>query len=471
MTGMPAELLADLDDEQASAVSQVRGPLCVLATAGAGKTRVVTRRVAHAVSVGAVAPAHILAVTFSVRAAEEMSRRLDRLGVHGVSTRTFHSAALRQLHYAWPRVVGGPRPRVVDDKERAVAAACAQAGVRVERTVLPDLTDEIEWAKVSLVAPEDYPAAAAASARRPGVAPDKVAAAYQAYERAKRKDNRVDFEDLLLLTVAVLEGHPELADAVRMRYRWFVVDEYQDVNPLQQRLLDAWLGDRDDVCVVGDPDQTIYTFTGATSAYLARFAERHVDTSVVRLTTDYRSSPAVVDVASAVLTPAVGRLRAAGPDGPPAQLAEFGNDREEADAVAAACARLRADEPDIAIAVLLRIRAQSPLYERALLSAGVPVRRLAAGTDGRSRAVTVTTLHAAKGLEWDAVFLPALVDGVLPSARAVTTEQREEERRLLYVGVTRARRHLWLSWHQADDRRARGMSPLLAPVVAQAVGA
>jgi DNA helicase-2/ATP-dependent DNA helicase PcrA len=578
-----------LDEEQRAAVHAPRGPVCVLAGAGTGKTRTITHRIAHLVGAGHVAAGQVLAVTFTTRAAGEMRTRLRALGVSGVQARTFHSAALRQLRYFWPRVVGGDQWQVLDGKLRLVGPAAARANAGTDAASLRDLAGEIEWAKASLVAPADY---AAETARRhrstPGPA-EQVAQVYAGYEELKRRAELLDFDDILLHTAAALEEHGDVAQEFRERYRCFVVDEYQDVTALQQRVLDAWLGQRDDLTVVGDANQTIYTFAGATPRHLLDFPRRFPEAVVVRLTRDYRSTPQVVSCANTVIEAARGRvagsrLRLVGqlPPGPEPDFAEYDDEPAEAAAVAATIKRL-IDEgaPASEIAVLFRINAQSEVYEQALTDVGVPyqvrggarffarpevrramsairmaaardgggesggtarsagearvdtarsagealadtvravlepvgltpeppggaaqraqwesllalvevaeelvaaepeadLRRLAGELETRAEAahpptvagVTLATLHAAKGLEWEVVFLVGLVDGTLPIQHADGDDAAvEEERRLLYVGITRARRRLTLTWalsRQPGGRRHRRRSRFLYGLV------
>jgi DNA helicase-2/ATP-dependent DNA helicase PcrA len=539
------EPTSDLDDEQRTAVTAPRGPVCVLAGAGTGKTRTITRRIGHLVRAGHVAPGQVLAVTFTARAAGELRTRLRVLGVGGVQARTFHAAALRQLRYFWPRVVGDVEWQLMESKLRAVGQAAHKAGADTDSEALRDLAGEIEWAKASLIAPSDYPAEVARVRREtPGDAA-QVAAVYAAYEKLKTAARLLDFDDLLLHTAAALETHRAVAEEFHERYRCFVVDEYQDVTPLQQRLLNAWLGERDDLTVVGDANQTIYTFAGASPRYLLDFSRRFPEATVVRLQRDYRSTPQVVSCANKVISAARGqtagtRLRLVGQlsGGPEPSYTEYDDEVTESNAVAAAIKRMISDGvPASEIAVLFRVNAQSEVYERALDAAGVAfqvrggerffarpevrqamsalrsaqgasyqsalpdvVRAVlaplgltaepAAGTAGRQRweslralvglaeelaehepdtdlagfsaelgtradashpptvqGVTLASLHAAKGLEWDAVFLVGLVDGTLPIQHADGDDAKiEEERRLLYVGVTRARRRLELSW-------------------------
>jgi DNA helicase-2/ATP-dependent DNA helicase PcrA len=562
-------VLAGLDDEQRTAAQAVSGPVCILAGAGTGKTRTITHRIAYGVHTGAFVPEQVLAVTFTARAAGELRSRLAGLGVGGVQARTFHAAAMRQLRYFAPRVLGGPMPGLVDNKLRLVAAAASRNRLSTDRTSLRDLASEIEWAKTTLATAEEYPARAQAAGREPPFEAAAVAAVYASYESAKQRDGVLDFEDLLLVTAYAIEGNQDVARQVRAQYRHFVVDEYQDVNPLQQRLLDAWLGGRAEVCVVGDPNQTIYSFTGADPDYLLGFADRYSDAEVVKLERDYRSTPQVVGLANKLIGQAPRRrglpgLRLLGQrtEGPEPRFAEHPDEPAEAAAVAARCrALIDAGMPASEIAVLFRINAQSEVYENALTDVGVPyvlrggerfferpevreaillLRGAAAGGNdpgmlvpavrdvlastgwvehrpppgGAARdrwqslaalvdlavdlvsdnpsidlagfvahlaeradaqhaptvqGVTLASMHAAKGLEWDVVFVVGLVDGVLPIAQSLSRpEAVEEERRLLYVAVTRAREQLSLSWSLARNpggRRSRPRSRFLTGLV------
>jgi DNA helicase-2/ATP-dependent DNA helicase PcrA len=558
----PDDVLASLDDEQRAAVLAVSGPVCILAGAGTGKTRTITHRIAYATLTGTVQPEHVLAVTFTARAAGELRGRLRALGVERVQARTFHAAALRQLSYFWPRVVGGEVPTLVQSKFALVGNAAGRARLSARGPELRDLVAEIEWAKARLVSPAAYEAAATALHREPPFELASVAEAYKTYEDLKQRSGQVDFDDLLMLTAAAIEDHEDVAEEVRRRYRHFVVDEYQDVSPLQQRLLDAWVGERSEVCVVGDDDQTIYSFTGASRDYLLGFPSRYPAATVVRLVRDYRSTPQVVGLANRVLAGGK-RLVAQLPDGPAPVYSQFDDEPAEGAWVArSAAALIAAGTPAHEIAVLYRVNAQSEVYEAALAAAGVPylvrggeryfdrpeVReamlalrvasrdpvpedvslaeavRGALGTVGwtpsepaaragavRDRwealtalagladeaalrevpagladfvaeleqraadqhvpnvaGVTLASLHAAKGLEWDAVFVVGLTDGTVPITHAVTPDEVDEERRLLYVGVTRARRHVHLSWALAratGGRRTRRVSRFLDGVV------
>ena len=313
MDAMPpiADHLAGLDDEQREAVLAPRGPLCVLAGAGTGKTRTITHRIAHLIADGHVAAGQVLAVTFTSRAAGEMRTRLRTMDVAGVQALTFHAAARRQLSYFWPRVVGDTGWQLLDSKFAVVAQAANRSRLQVSTEDVRDLAGEIEWAKASLISPEDYPNAVAESSRDIPLDAQKVSAVYSAYEKLKADRDGVtllDFDDLLLHTAAAIENDPVVAAEFRDRYRCFVVDEYQDVTPLQQRVLDAWLGERDDLTVVGDANQTIYSFTGASPRYLLDFSRRFPDATVVRLERDYRSTPQVVSLANRVIAAARGRM-------------------------------------------------------------------------------------------------------------------------------------------------------------------
>ncbi|HEU5157751.1 MAG TPA: ATP-dependent DNA helicase UvrD2 [Streptosporangiaceae bacterium] len=593
---MASEAVLDaLDPEQRAVAEAVRGPVCVLAGAGTGKTRAITHRIAHAVLTGIVSPQRVLAVTFTTRAAGELRSRLRALGAPGVQARTFHAAALRQLTYFWPRVIGGEPPKIIESKIGLIADAARACRLSYGRTELRDIAGEVEWAKVTQTRPEDYAAAVARAARKAPVDAVDVARIYTMYETLRRERNLLDFEGMLELTAAVLADHPEVASQVREQYRYFVVDEYQDVNPLQKLLLDTWVGDRDDLCVVGDPNQTIYSFTGATPSYLLGFPDEHSGATVVRLVRDYRSTPQVVSLANAVLARAGAAARghalqlvAQRADGPAPVFNEYDDEVAEADDVARQARKLiESGVPAREIAVLFRTNAQSENFEQAFAEAGIPyvlrgaerffdrpaVREAMVRLRGAARAgadaetdgmglvatvrhvlsgvgftdrppegtgaarekweslaalaqlaeafsqenaarpqqdaaispdaatspapatspdaagaaglaefvaeleeraaaqhapplegVTLASLHAAKGLEWDAVFLAGLVDGTVPIVHAETPAQIEEERRLLYVGVTRAREHVALSWALARSpggRRARRPSRFL----------
>jgi DNA helicase-2/ATP-dependent DNA helicase PcrA len=536
-------VLDGLDPEQREVATALHGPVCVLAGAGTGKTRAITHRIAYGVRAGILQPSSVLAVTFTNRAAGEMRGRLRQLGAGGVQARTFHSAALRQLQYFWPKAVGGGLPRLIDRKIQLVADAAAACRIRLDRGELRDVTAEIEWSKVTQTIPAEYAAAAAKTGRLSPRDPAEIAQLYATYEDLKRDRAVIDFEDVLLLTVAILQDRHDIAEQVRSQYQHFVVDEYQDVSPLQQRLLELWLGERDSLCVVGDASQTIYSFTGATPDHLLDFRTRHPGATVVKLVRDYRSSPQVVHLANGLLSQARGRaadhrleLISQRAPGPEPVYAEYTDEPAEAEGAARRIRDLIASGiPAGEIAILFRTNSQSEIYEQALADAerffdrpevrkagaalraaarfgandsllddavdlpsqvravlsgegwtsqppagsgavrerweslaalvhlaqdfaaakqGATLGDLVAELDERASAqhaptvqgVTLASLHSAKGLEWDVVFLVGVAEGMMPITYAKTDEQIEEERRLLYVGVTRAREHLLVSW-------------------------
>lgn len=544
-------LLSALDPEQRQVAETLRGPVRVLAGAGTGKTRAITHRIAHGVLTGQYAPTEVLAVTFTTRAAGELRQRLRQLGAPGVQARTFHSAALRQLRYFWPKAHNGAElPTLTESKLGLLARATQQLGLRVDQPTLRDLASEIEWAKVSNVQPDRYPTLAERADRSVAdQTPDTVAKVMAAYEDVKRGQGRMDMEDVLLYTAGVLAGDERIAAMVRQQYKYFVVDEFQDVSPLQSALLDLWLGGRDEICVVGDPAQTIYSFAGADASYLLDFGKKYDRTTSISLVRNYRSTPEVVAAANTLLqgTPSAGvELRSQQPTGVKVRYSGEPDEIAEADQVARRIAELhRAGTPYAEIAVLFRINAQSENFEEALADRGIPylirgaarfferpeVREAVTRLRGAARSgehdgqewpqvvravlggmgwsaeppsargqvrdrweswqalisqaddfdaehadadlaefvaelerraadqhapaadgVTLATFHAAKGLEWDAVFCCGVQDGTVPITHAKDDPQGiEEERRLLYVGMTRARRHLHVSWSAARN--------------------
>jgi DNA helicase-2/ATP-dependent DNA helicase PcrA len=567
----PERLLEDLTPDQRRAVTTVSGPLAIVAGAGSGKTRVVSRRVAYAVATGHVDPRRVLVLTFTDRAAGEMVERIRVLRLPEVTARTFHSAALLQLRHFWPRldasragvlgaadpgaaVLGAagpgaagsatPFPEILRSKIGLIARVQARQPGAAGRMLAKDVADVIEWAKVRRIDPEHLAEEAARTERDLPGDPADLGRTWTAYEAAKRREGAIDFEDMLELTLRVLETDPDAAAQVRGRYAWFSVDEYQDTNPLQEALLRAWLGDRDDLCVVGDPDQAIYSFTGATADFLLSFGRRHRGTRVVDLRENFRSTPAVIELANRLLA-AVGRPRRLVAVREPAGAAtvrRFDEAGDETAAVVASIGALHAGGlPFAKMAILVRLNAQVADWEEALHAAGVPfmvrgerffhradVRRAlailhdvpdddraAASADladrlaglwaepfgfergaapstaaarerqaalealvaigeqlvaarpdeasidallaevARRRAdedvpvgsgVTLSTIHRAKGIEWEAAFLPGWEEGLLPYRSALGKPgEIAEERRLAYVGVTRARTHLWVS--------------------------
>jgi DNA helicase-2/ATP-dependent DNA helicase PcrA len=534
------EILAALDDEQRAVALATRGPVCVIAGAGTGKTRAITHRIAYASAIGAMDPTKILAITFTARAAGEMRTRLRGLGVPTVAARTIHAAALKQLLFFWPSVFGGRTPDLLTSKTGFLGEAINRAGLQGtininSRDTLRDIANEIEWAKVSQIGPTDYLTELDNRAAKPRVNAEQVAQVYTAYESIKRQELAMDFEDVLLLTTAMLEEEREVRERVQDQYRYLTVDEYQDISPLQQRLINAWLGNRQEICVVGDPAQTIYSFAGATSSFLTTFTSRFPDAEVIRLTSGYRSTPEITFAANSLLRSATmgQELNAQNDHGDkPAVLAYSDESSEIAGIVSDMTSLLKAGVPPQEIAVLARTNAQLNSLERAMNSAKLPyqvrsterffdrpdVKEFVKGvrtasvipTEGinwldelRTLAqpfltgqsidgiagllhlareldedtnftpktlrsylrevedrvqqnnpptmpvITLATLHAAKGLEWERVFLMGVNVGLLPlETNGFTLDARmiEEERRLFYVGMTRAKRELRVSY-------------------------
>ncbi|MFN8621574.1 MAG: ATP-dependent DNA helicase UvrD2 [Chloroflexota bacterium] len=552
MAADPDAILAHLNPAQREAARAVLGPVAIHAGAGTGKTTVLTRRAAYAIATGAVRPERMLLVTFTEKAAAELVARIAALGLPRVTARTFHSAALRQLRYFLGQA-GTPMPEVLDNPyqllgplhRRMLRTQIPRRNEWYRYTFVPlkDIVTEIGWARSRGIGPDDYETRAAG--RTPPLPPELFVALMRDYAEAKRSAGVIDFDDMLWMTVDLLETDPAALAAIQGQFTWFCVDEYQDTSPVQQRLLERWLGDRHDLCVVGDEDQTIYSFSGATSRYLTGFAERHPGAVVVRLTENHRSSPEILVLANRLVA-AGGHakgLEATRPSGPAPTVTGFEDEDAELRALIAGLQRSnRAGTPWAEMAVLVRLNAQLPAIEAVLRAAEIPFRlrgqrffdrpeireavgllrrlppdaagealqdavetllrrRLGLGeeaqgaeaserqaalgsllemverlvaadprADGaalladlerrrkeeaepREDGVELATLHRAKGLEWDAVFLPGLEEGSLPVSQAAgDADLIAEERRLLYVGITRARRELTLSW--ARERRS-----------------
>lgn len=562
-----------LDDDQRAAAKAPRGPVAIIAGAGTGKTRTITYRIAHLIDQGFATTNSVLALTYTSRAAGEMRDRLASMNIGGVQAMTFHAAARRQLRYFWPQIAGDVKWKLLDSAFPVVARAARSVTNTPSKDTIRDLLNEIEWAKSSLLGADGYAAYVDSIDRTPPLPAEQVAEVYRRYEQLKTSDEgmHLDFSDLLLHVAGAMENAPAVAEEFRQRYRTFVVDEYQDVTPLQQRVLEGWLGDRDDLTVVGDANQTIYSFTGATPQYLLDFSRHFPNAHVVKLQRDYRSTPQVTTLANQVIGAAKGRiagtrleLQGMREPGPEPIFREFESDPAEAREIAGQILTLLDQGvPAKEIAVLYRINAQSAVLEQALADAGiayqvrggtsffenrvivdamqqliranlqndlppdpVAIARAALaplgystqepdGAQERERwqllralvdlvedivqlrntdslevvlgelrrraadkqppavdSVTLVTLHAAKGLEWDAVFLAGLTEGLLPFRYAIDAgdEQIEEERRLFYVGITRARKHLALSWapaRQEGGRASRKRTRFLDGLVAQ----
>ena len=530
-----AQILAELDPDQLAVVTAISGPVCVIAGAGTGKTRVITNRIAYAINAGVTDPTKVLALTFTAKAAGEMRARLRVLGISNAAARTFHSAALKQLLYFWPYAFGGQFPSLLTTKSGFISQAITRAEVAIPAQVnaLREIASEIEWAKVLEISPEDYQERAIESSRLVKLPNSKtqsenlsmIAQVYEAYESLKKQERTLDFEDVLLLTVGMLEEDRGVRERVRDQYRYFTVDEYQDVSPLQQRLLNLWLGNREELCVVGDAAQTIYSFAGATSNFLLNFQNRFPNAQVFRLSRGYRSTPEIINSANRILRQAnlVSdhgiELQSANEHGDKPMVNGFNTSADEISYVVGEVAKEIAKGTDSSeIAILARTNAQLDQVKSALnnlkiasqIKSGerffdrVDVRdamrvirsasvlpseigdwytdlvsvlrpfgdadyviaflRLAksiqenGGTNMRAflreiedRAeqnnpptlpgITLATLHAAKGLEWNHLFLIGVSDGVLPMGNDLN-----EERRLFYVGVTRAKQRIQITY-------------------------
>lgn len=487
--GWPTGALAvdDLTPAQCQAVTTAAATVCVLAAAGAGKTRVLTRRVAYRVASGTAAADHVLAITFTRKAAGELRERLSMLGLpQPVMAGTFHSLAMGQLRRWWADR-RSPEPVLLERKGRLLAEL-AGARRQLAGVGIADLAGAIEWAKARLVAPDAFSTAVAAARREVPADPDAIAALYGRYEDEKRRRRLVDFDDLLERYGDALESDTAFAAAQRWRWQHVFVDELQDVNPLQCRLLTGLLGDNSDLFVVGDPNQAIYGWNGSDPAFLTDFPQRWPQAEVVRLDDNHRSTPQVVAAATAVLGRQGSELRSSRPDGPLPQLRSYPSD--EAEAAGVASGLLSAHGRGLswaALAVLARTNTQLEVLGQALARAGVPFRAIAAADDDKTAAVldvagapgmpqrspggrpsppsgdhgeelvTLCTFHRAKGLQWPAVWLCGLEAGLVPIAYATTNAALAEERRLLYVAMTRAERYLYCSWARSR-RTASGAS-------------
>jgi DNA helicase-2/ATP-dependent DNA helicase PcrA len=541
--------LAALDDDQREVALATRGPVCVIAGAGTGKTRAITHRIAYAAAIGTMDPSKVLALTFTARAAGEMRTRLRSLGVPTVAARTVHSAALKQLIYFWPTVFGGRTPDLMNSKTPFLTEAVNRADLTGEiritsRETMRDIATEIEWAKVSQVAPIDYLDQVNARVMKPRVKAEHIAAIYVAYESLKKQELAIDFEDVLLLTSAMLEQERVVRERVQDQYRYFTVDEYQDISPIQQRLINAWLGSRKDICVVGDPAQTIYSFAGATPVFLNTFTQRFPEAEVIRLSTGYRSTPEITFAANALLrNSSMGQeLTASNDHGLHPSVDGYKDESGEIAGILSQITTLLSEgTAPQEIAILARTNNQLKGVERAMNSKGLPYQvrsterfferqdvrdflkqvrqasvlpnegatwidelrtiaqpyltgesidgiaallhlgreldsddgftpktlrgflrevedRVTQNNPPTMPVVTLATLHAAKGLEWERVFLMGASEGILPLETGSTGTSDAvvaEERRLFYVGMTRAKVDLHISYRGLPSRFLR----------------
>ena len=545
-----AEILAALDSDQRAVALATRGPVCVIAGAGTGKTRAITHRIAYACAIGTMDPNKVLALTFTARAAGEMRARLRVLGVPSVAARTIHAAALKQLVYFWPSVFGGKTPDLITSKSGFLVEAINRAGLSgalrtTSRELMRDIATEIEWAKVSQVAPEDFISEADKTRQKPRINPEQVAQVYAAYESVKKQELAIDFEDVLLLTAAMLEEEREVRERVQDQYRYFTIDEYQDISPIQQRLINAWLGTRKDICVVGDPAQTIYSFAGATPVFLNSFSQRFADAEVIRLSTGYRSTPEITRAANALLRHGTmgQELVAINDHGTKPSVVGYKDESAEIAGVLQEITKLLASGTQAQeISILARTNNQLKAMEREMNRLSLPYQvrnterffdrqdvrdflkhvrqasviptegvywfdemrtiaqpflngdaidgiaallHLARELDGDANfspktlrnylreiedrvqqnnpptmpVVTLATLHAAKGLEWERVFLIGASAGILPLETGGISVESDyvinEERRLFYVGITRAKVDLHISYRGNPSRFLR----------------
>ncbi len=556
------QILTGLDDDQLAVVTAIRGPVCVIAGAGTGKTRVITNRIAYAINSGVTDPTKVLALTFTARAAGEMRARLRTLGVPNVAARTFHSAALKQLLYFWPYSFGGQFPTLLTTKSGFISQAIERAEIAIpaQAASLREIASEIEWAKVLEISPDAYQDEAIKSNRSIQLPNNKsksenleiIAKVYEAYESLKRQERTLDFEDVLLLTVGMLEEDRGVRERVRDQYRYFTVDEYQDVSPLQQRLLNLWLGNREEICVVGDAAQTIYSFAGATSNFLLSFKNRFPDAQVFRLSRGYRSTPEIINTANQILRSANlvsdhgNELSSANNHGSKPVISGFNTTGDEISYVVNEVIKhinSGIDTSDIAILartnsqldqiksalnnakITSQIRSGERFFDRVDVRDAMRVIRSASvlppeggnwyedlvsvlrpfgdadyvqgflrlakemqsgssnldvdadvsagslSTDSNVNSnlrvtnmrtflreledraeqnnpptlpgVTLATLHSAKGLEWKHLFLIGVAEGLLPISNA---NDLNEERRLFYVGVTRAKENIQITY-------------------------
>jgi DNA helicase-2/ATP-dependent DNA helicase PcrA len=530
----PASTLAGLNPSQREAAEAVSGPVAILAGAGTGKTTTITRRIAYQVASGAVPADRILAVTFTEKAAGELRDRLAGLDVHGVEARTFHATALALLRRTGERFLDGPLPQILGSKAPLIASLANALPPPHRFMPRGELAGEIEWAKNRMIPWNRYLEAIDRTGHQPPIPAELMAGIYQGYERRRERTGQIDFEDMLLMAVDVLDRFTEAAEETHRRFGWFTVDEYQDVNPLQQAFLERLLGERQELCVVGDDYQTIYSFTGASPDHLLGFPKRFPSARIVRLEENYRSTPQILAVANGLARHLGGfekRLRPTVGDGPNPTARGLPTAQAEVTFVLDEVEKLHAGGTAYEeMAVIYRINARSEAYEEAFADAGVPyqvrdaafLRRPAAraitgqllktrgndvvgivdsssaalgydleaapddtaevtrqadlarlralarefaaahpdadvpafleeltrrfSTESSGRGVNLLTYHRAKGLEFDAVFLPRLLDKELPFRSQRSASDPLEERRLLYVGLTRARIHLYLSW-------------------------
>ena len=535
-------LIESLDENQRKVALALVGPVRVLAGAGSGKTRAITHRIAYGVETGVYSAEKVLALSFTVKAAGEMRSRLSELGVEGVACRTFHSAAMRQLAHFWPDLIGGDLPKVLHSKAATLKRAAAQLNIRATDELLRGIAAEIEWRKVRLLSMEDYEAALPNRPLPGGLSVDSTLALVQKYEDLKDDQRNLDFEDTLIATLGMLNSEKWVADRVHEQFRFFVIDEYQDVSPVQRALLDAWRGSHSEVCVVGDPNQTVFGFAGASDEHLVRFESEFPGATTVELDRNDRSTPEIVRLANSTVPNSPLELVSMRESGPMPGVIGSATDEDEARAIGKAIrAAIESGTDPADIAVLYRINVQSLVLEQILGEMSIPFRvrggrffdepvvmqalvlvrgrlqtdpaasardtmalilrenlgwlskppanpvdrhawnimsalaqiaenlpetatviDLAADLKHRTdnemepavSAVTLSTTHNAKGLEWDTVFVIGMSEGLFPLSYSMGDGPMQEERRLAYVAFTRAGRSLTLSW--AERQKTSG---------------
>lgn len=453
------DLLAQLDPEQLAVATAVDGPVIVLAGAGTGKTRAITHRIAHAISTGSHQAEATMAVTFTVRAANEMKARLQQLGVTGVQVRTLHASAFQLVQHFWPQIIGGTPPAICDDPESLIERALQKHGLSPDRALLRDFTSEIAWTKAMRLSVEDYLKVANQRNLAAQLSADKISNVMQSYDQLLTANHQCDLSDIVLLAAAMMEDQPRIAASFTNRYQHFTVDEYQDISPAQQHLLNQWWADRDSVCVVGDPGQAIYGFAGANSSFLLDLQQRFASATIAKLTRSYRSAPAIIHAANSFAEIVTVSQR----DIPGSvEVLSTADPKAEAAAVANwVSAQVAAGLELSQIAVLVRLNAQLNLIDAALDQIGIST-----NLNQQKGGVDLMTIHAAKGLEWRAVAIAGVNDQLLPYQPfgiGLSADNYAEERRLFYVGLTRAADKLLLTYS-----RDRGPSEFLAVIDADA---
>jgi len=542
-------LLLGLDESQLHAVTVEASPLAIIAGAGSGKTRVLTRRIAWRAMKGKEDPRRVLALTFTRKAAGELRSRLSRLGLRDqIAAGTFHSVAYSQLRIYW-QDRGIKEPTLLTNKISFVTNLLPRDK---RSTDTLDIVTEIEWAKARRISPETYFSEAEKHGRTPPLGLQEVSNIFKSYEELKAERNFLDFDDLLSDCAKIIRSDRSFGEAQKWRFRNFYVDEFQDVNPLQFSLLAAWLDGRPTLCVVGDPNQAIYAWNGAEADHLVRFEEHFRDSTVVSLNKNYRSTPQIVETASCLLENS--GITAVRGGGLKPSIANYSDEELEAEGIAKKVNEIHTSGQKWSDqAILVRTNAQTEIFTNALRKEGVPVKTVAGsglldrkdikiviseltnsnspliqkindldttGGEGPSTsggdetatdtertvalaelrrlaeeylaldpaaksnsfvlwlksqsqnlyeinddAVEISTFHRSKGLEWPVVHVAGLEQGLVPIAHAKDSNAVAEERRLLYVALTRAKDRILCSWannrHFSGNKRTRDPSPWL----------